>query len=161
MLLNLIFLLLFLIVLIEELLRRGVIKIPGVQYPPEPAPPSPFKQRIRRLLHQLTYEDTRIVARPRDDVDIKIYKGGAGTLLGVVKCLEIAPDATISPEAIRAIHRLRQAYRARDAYLASTGRADETATRLANDLEVWLMDSAELERLYKLGFGWEWTTPSQ
>jgi len=110
--------------------------------------PRQFEEVVAQMIARQGYR-TRVVGGARDGgVDIKVFSR-QGQLVGVVQCKRYKPNKALTPGFVREMATVRQMHGVNIAYLATTAYFTEESKRLAQQLNVRLIDGHDLKQIVK------------
>jgi hypothetical protein len=112
-------------------------------------PTSLFEYEVAGLIHQLTGNRTQVVDDSEEsNIDIKVYDP-EGHLVGIVQCKDLPNHKITHPAFIRDLNTMRNNHQVKTAYLVSKGRFSEESQKLAEQLDIKLIDGIALVKLRK------------
>lgn len=108
--------------------------------------PRQFEEIVAQLIARQGYR-TKIVGGAGDQgVDIKVYNP-QGQFVGVVQCKRYRPNKALAPAFVREMDSVKRMHGVSIAYLATTAYFTEETKRLAQKLDVRLIDGRDLRHI--------------
>jgi preprotein translocase subunit SecG len=122
---------------------------PGFEIDLTQISPREFERHVAWLINQQTGLNTRVVGGGGDQgIDVEVYDA-AGRIVGIVQCKRYDPLKALPPNVIREMATVRDQRGCKIAYVATTAYFTEESKRLAQRLNIRLIDGADLKRMIR------------